>query len=389
MKLVKVDAPLDLVEKVWDLKILPFIFDVIKPIEKEYYDHFAFAQMRYSFKRNNTSNVSLHTFPIRMFCKNVIGYENIATLIHTIPIYLRGEKPKDEDKKNDNDIIETLGAYYPIAPNNPNIKRDSPYIELFLIPISETSNGKDTHFIWLFTEVLLHELAHAAMDIYNVEGYQKITEQISYCSDFGRWREESMAEAVALRIINKSGKKRFYNYAKKFVLGNILKEYRLGTLLEEVFNHWDFVSIIGGKKNGVHPDLRKEWLTYVMGNPTAEGLKECNNLLTEQYVYKFNSNYYTEENELVYAIVNSVLTNYETANNRKMDFATFSSIFPYIKTGAEMSYEPSIMVQSDPRFSYKVSLNGVDYSLCDDWNYEALHQFIANSGCKFDEYKNY
>lgn len=389
MKIVNVDAPFDLIEKVQDLEILPFILDVIKPIEKEYYDHFAFAQMLYSFNGNVSSTISLPTFPIRMFCENVIGYENIVTLIHTIPIYLRGGKPKDEDKKNDNDIIETLGAYYPIAPNNPNIKRDSPYIELFLIPISESSNCKDIHFKWLFTEVLLHELAHAVMDIYNVEGYQKITEQISYCSDFGRWREESMAEAVALSIIKQSGKKRFYNYAKKFVLGNILKEYRLGALLEEVFNHWDFVSIIGGKKNGVDFDLQKEWFTYVKGNPTAEGLIECNNLLTKQYVYKFNNIYYTEEKELVYAIVNSVLTNYETANNRKMDFATFSSIFPYIKTGAEMSYEPSIMVQSDSRFSYKVSLNGVDYSLYDNWDYEALHQFIANSGCKFDEYKNY
>ena len=86
------------------------------------------------------------------------GYENIATLAHTIPIYLRHSKP---EKKDDNSIIDLLGAYYS------NRHGDTPYIELYLKGIDDATNGNDEHFKWLFVKVLIHELAHAALDIFN------------------------------------------------------------------------------------------------------------------------------------------------------------------------------------------------------------------------------
>ena len=337
MKIVNIDASENLVKKVQSLMIPRFILDVIKPLEEKYYMLFARHQLEDSFRFKGPTTVSLPTFPIRMFWEFAIGYENIATLIHTIPIYLRTEMPKTIDETG---IIETLGAYYPIVPNNPNIKRDSPYIELFLGSISEGAEGDDTWFKWLFTKVLLHELAHAAMDVYNIEGFQNMVEKVTYKTKFGKWREESMANAVALKIIKDSQKADFYEYAKDFISNKQIDEYKLGALLEEGFDHWDFKSVISGKINGVNGDLQDKWYDYVNGKPTAIGLKEWNNILSKRYVYKFNDNYYTEEKELVFAIVNVVLTNYMSAYGRTMDFETFSSIFPYIKTGAEMSYEP-------------------------------------------------
>ena len=389
MKIVNIDAPEDLVEKVRDLEILPFILEVIKPLEEEYY-HYAAAKIRFHFYRNNTSTVSLPTYPIRMYSKDVIGYKNIVTLIHTIPIYLRDKKPDIYDETG---IIETLGAYYP----SKNRFRVSPYIELFLTPISGSTKGNDIHFKWLFTKVLLHELAHAAMDIHNIEFSRKKKEKVTYKTTFGQWREESMANAVALNIIRYSHETGFYDYAKNFILNNEPDMYKLGVLLEEDFDKWDFRSLIRGKINGVHPDLQKEWLnfvkqeckTYFKGKPVNKDLKVWNEMLSNQFAYIFDKHLYTEEDELVFAIVNTVLTNYETANGRKMDYATFSSIFTNIKTGGGMSYKPSKNDEPNPTYPLKMNLNGVDYSLYHFWDHETLHQFVDKSGCKFDEYKNY
>lgn len=335
MKIVNIDAPIELVEKVQSLMIPRFILDVIKPLEEKYYTVLAGIQMVHPFKQYDPSTVILPTFPIRMFCKDVIFYENIATLIHTIPIYLRDKEPEIKDETG---IIETLGAYYPIAPNNPNIKRDSPYIELFLFRISESTKGNDTHFKWLFTKVLLHELAHAAMDIHNIEGYEDAKEQVSYSIPFGQWREESMANAVALRIIKDYEndvryccQKGFYDYAKDFILNNEPDMYKLGVPLED-FDYWDFKSVISGKINGVHSDLQKEWLTYVNGNPTAEGLKEWNEALSSKYAYIFNNKIYTRSNvdELITDIVTPVLINYKNANGYDMKEEEFKEKFNYL-----------------------------------------------------------
>ena len=55
-------------------------------------------------------------------------------------------------------------------------------------------------FKYLLTKVLIHELAHAALDIFNLVDAPS-SEKVFYDTDFGKWREESMANAVALRII--------------------------------------------------------------------------------------------------------------------------------------------------------------------------------------------
>ena len=138
-----------------------------------------------------------------------MSYENIVTLLHTIPIYLRDSRP--EEILGEDCIIDPLGAYYS------NRKGDSPYIELYMTNIECCTQNDDQHFKWLFTKVLLHELAHAALDIHNHEQNYQTTEKVLYSSEFGRWCEELMANAVALRIIKDYGDKDFYDYAKQFM----------------------------------------------------------------------------------------------------------------------------------------------------------------------------
>lgn len=289
MKIVNIDAHKELVEKVQSLMIPRFILDVIKPLEEKYYGLPASCQMVDSFscddysKDDDHSKVSLPTCPIRMFYYKVVGYENIATLVHTIPIYLRN----DNTKSDETGIIETLGAYHPNLNknrNDPNKKGNDPYIELFLFSINKECDIKGIPFKWLFTIILLHELAHAALDIHNIKGYENTTEQVSYSSVFGRWREESMANAVALRIIKDYGDEKFSSCAEEFMLTQEKQpqEYAFGVKLVD-FDYWDFRSNIECKINGVDKKTQDDWMEYVeKGNPDLEGWKVWN----EKLIYK-------------------------------------------------------------------------------------------------------
>ena len=376
MKIVNLDAPKPLAKKVVELDIPNFIIEVVRHLERDYYDE---IEIEIICGVHSSHNTTLPLSPIWKFKEP--EYENIATLIHTIPIYLRDSKP--EEIRDENSIIDLLGAYYS------NRNGDSPYIELFLSAIDNSINNDENHFKWLFTKVLIHELAHAALDIFNLEGNNSVIEKIHYFSEFGRWREESMANALTLKIIRDYGNKDFYDYAKRFMKLQPA-EYALGVLMED-FGYWDFRSVFDSKKQGVDSNLQQKWLNYVKGTPDWDGLKKWNDMLHRKYVYVFEGKYYPSEQELVYDIVEKVLSDYEHQNGGKMPFAKFSTIFPYIRTGAEMSYEPAQKVVGDSRYKKEFELADGNYSLYCSWNNKSLHNFIDMNKLNVNiiEYKNY
>ena len=381
MKIVNLDAPEHLAHKVVELEIPNFIIEVVRHLERDCYDcHGPLAyDEQIIFGVHSSHNTALPLSPIWKF-ENA-GYENIATLIHTIPIYLRDSKP--EEIRDENSIIDLLGAYYS------NRNGDSPYIELFLSAIDNSINNDENHFKWLFTKVLIHELAHAALDIFNLERNNSVIEKIHYFSEFGRWREESMANAVTLKIIRDYGNKDFYDYATRFMKSQPA-EYALGVLMEDV-RYLDFISVFNSKKLGVDFNLQQKWLNYVEDTPDWDGLKKWNAMLDSEYVYVFEGKYYNMEDELVYDIVEKVLSDYEHQNGGKMPFAKFSKIFPYIRTGVEMSYEPAQKVVGDSRYEKEFELADGNYSLYYFWDNESLHNFIDMNKLNVNiiEYKNY
>ena len=227
----------DLIRKISDLDIPQFVLDVIRPLEK-------------------------------------IDYKNIAKLIYTIPIYLKekGEIAK-ECYRGEGDIVEPLGAYF----KNIRKNESSPCIELYVDKIYESANEDAQTFKWLFTKTLIHELAHAVLDNYNSEIDYRHVDKISYYTPFGKWREESMANAIALKVIKEFGDKDFYEYAKNY-MSTQPAEYALGVLMED-FDYGDLRSVMDNKYEGVSQDLQDEWMKYVQGNPDCEGLKQWNKKL--------------------------------------------------------------------------------------------------------------
>ena len=383
-----------------------FVWGFLEPQEKKYHK---------AFKNYQDISIRCPVSPIRKFECGM--YENIAVLGHTIPIYLCDKRPEIGHDNDCKSIIDPLGAYFP------NRHGDDPYIELYLTDIYGAAEryhevykdrswlpeitSVEEGFKYLSTIVLLHELAHAALDIFNLEDTPK-SEMVSYKTEFGKWREESMANAVALRIIrempktDKDGKlyknnkggditriKTFYPYAKKFMELQP-DEYALGVLMEE-FECKDFRSVFYAKINGVDETLQQEWLEYAKGIPDWDGLQKWNILLDSQYVYLFEGKYYSSEQELVYDIVNKTLSDYESKNGSKMSSSTFTSIFPYIRTGVGMSYETTHTVVEDCKYQNEMQLADGNYSLYYFWDNVSLHRFIDTGklGIDIKEYKNY
>ena len=279
MKILNYDAPEELVIKVLEQAIPDFILEVIRKQEAAFYhgDEF-YLQMLCPLQRYEQGEVekrqvtegSLEIFtpisfdqclrptPIRKFTQ--ASYRNIVSLLHTILVYLR-EKNTRGDEEGD-----LLGTYYP--------DKNNPYIELYMQDIWDAAKANDLHYKWLLTKVLIHELAHAALDVYNLENGEHIEEEVKYYTEFGKWREESMANAITLRIIREFDDTAFYAYAKEFMLQQ-LDKYALGVLLEN-FEDLDFDSVLEAKYMGVPVKFAEEWMEYVQGTPDWKGLHQRN-----------------------------------------------------------------------------------------------------------------
>ena len=248
------------------LQFIEYVLDVVQPIERKYYRYTAGDYLRFLHPICDPK-ASLPLAPV--YRLESFYYENVAMYLHTIPIYLREEKSR---VKPDYAIVDLLGAYYPSRNGN------SPYIELYMKSIEQASKGNDVHFKWLYTTVLLHELAHAALDVYNTDHglLNARFANLYHTTEFGRWWEEAMANAIALKVIKEYGYEGFYSFAKTFMQSQPA-EYALGVLMED-FTNEEFRNVIIAKLQGVEPERQAHWLQYVKNNPSAEGLKDWERL---------------------------------------------------------------------------------------------------------------
>jgi hypothetical protein len=320
---------------------------------------------------------------------------NELNLLNTIPINLK-DNGNDE---NEEGIIELLGAYYPRT-----IERN-PYIELFVSPIKDSAKGDVQQFKWLFIKVLIHEFSHALFDINNYKKTGFVYNMINYYTEYGRWREESMANALALRVIKEYGDTDFYEYAKSFMLSQP-PEYALGVLMED-FSSLDYKRYIDSKERGVNNDLKQIWLKYVKnGNPTPNLLKKWNVVFWGEYAYYFKENYYSSvrnlvpsTGKLVVDIVMDKLNKFENEHGRKMTEAEFTDAFPNnieIETVTKWVNVPHIQCayefDSRPIYEYKIELkDGICYLASLKWNNDNLHKFLGKNryAYGFTEYQNY
>lgn len=370
MRITNIDLSVGKLEKISGF--LPFTYEVIESIRK------ALLFNSFVCEEPITTKKLPHS-PIRKFYH--AGYDNVYNLAHTIPIYLKNTRDNEIDG-----CIDQLGAYFP------NIKNDDPYIELYIEYIEKAANNNDEHYKWLFTKVLLHELAHAALDNHNRVLFKGKEKKLNKdFKDFCMWREESMANAVALRIINEYCHDRdndFYNYAKDFMV-NQAPQYALGVRLED-FDYWDFNSVMENKEKGVKTKLQKAWLTYVDPNHTPSPdwavLKHWNAVLTSSTVYKFKGYYYADSEyaKLVYDIIRESLPILKKNNGNHITYDILCSQFKILEKEAGAhgikKLAPSNEVQSPSCFFSQENelfeLGGDKYALYAYWYEKEMDEIL-------------
>jgi len=223
--------------------------------------------------------------------------ESISSLLHVVPFYL--------SKYRHNEDKDLLGAYFS------GKGQKTPYIELYISEIEKAAknanpkNNKEfeQYFKWILTQTTIHEIMHGVMDIYNQAQYYDTnghyigpSEQIVYSTEYGRWREESFANAATLKMIyfyinnlnaeivnsirsavnvfcgsNVDGiiRKRiensspsifayFYSFTKDF-MSRQDPEYALGVTLSR-FKKIDFSKRVLEKSRGVSAQIQNDWL---------------------------------------------------------------------------------------------------------------------------------
>ena len=271
MKIRNINVSKNLIRTISYSDIQLFVLDVIRPLEEELY----------WIENEELEHKCDYDYPNHLLKEHIRissygHYEYIATLVHTIPIYLKdkGMSVEEDRELEGENCIDLLGAYFQnIRQNN----ESNPYIELYVDRIYDYANMDNEKFKWLFAITLIHELAHAVLDNYNLSILNRHVTKLRYNSEFVKWREESMANAIALRIIRDFWDIRFYDYARNFMLSQP-REYALGVLMED-FDYWDIRSVMDNKYEGVDQTLQDQWLYYVKGDPDWEGLKKWNDIL--------------------------------------------------------------------------------------------------------------
>ena len=349
------------------LHIPEFVLEVLRPLEKEYYadDHF--------IVHPHYIQSPLWEFEERF------QHTSIAILVHTVPIFLRYHHDPNVEP-DENSIIELLGAYYS------GRNGGSPHVELYLQTIYQSAKGKGVHFKWLCTIVLLHELAHAALDIRNIGDLIENVSMTPYSSEFGRWREESMANAITLRIIESYGDSDFFDFAKSFMLSQP-PEYALGVLMKD-FDTEYFDSIIMGKTCGVNPTLKDEWLQYAKGTPNWDGLRKWSEWLRHSSTYELDGVRYWKPWDFVADIVKKVLNDYEREHGDRMTAQEFQSLFPRFLSRPQAIYMPVNEDKDTPKKTI-VNLKDADYSLHSPFQQEDVRCFLAKVPVPWTEFRNF
>jgi len=231
MRIINYDA--DKNDALKCLSFEPFVLDVVRHIETQSLD----PRMMVS-EYDDTVNPTFEMFnsPIRFF--EHPKYENIAKLIHTIPICLCSSRKLVESARQEGHDVLGSYCYWDIKYQTVNL---SPFIVLYPGEIFNCAEEyKKTYgervYKWLFAQILLHELGHAAMDLRNCMYFYDCKDCIS------DWKprtviEESMANAISLRIIRKyRGSKdfeEFFYFVRGFCQRKQPFEYALGVNLEE------------------------------------------------------------------------------------------------------------------------------------------------------------
>lgn len=308
------------------------------------------------------------------------------------------EENEQADKPG-NDIarissIDLWGIYTREYPQSGayGIEDSHPRIFIWVDKILEYVNEDRHKFQVLSAQVILHELAHAMMDI-NIAGvYRSSFNRAAFSPSFYSLKEESLANAISLSLLESH-----IDTADMDFIKNVIKqqpfEYALG------LDYYEGVkpSIPYSVRNWIHlkesmnysQAVVREWVKYVYGPKPLEGAQLMlldSNMYSTEFLFRYpaNTGRFYDVDELCLLVIKDYVATHPTITRTELH-----SVFP---SNINEYYEPIIDYPEQQEFNNKLRsfIRSADKKnivhcadgkivICDYWHSNSMDAFIANA----------
>lgn len=306
--------------------------------------------------------------------------------------------PYKGERNRDNSIascIDRWGLYTREYPNGRDYRIDEshPRIFIWVDKIYDFVNG-DSHNYWLLaSQVILHELAHAMMDI-NLTGALDYQANNKFNKTFYTLKEESLANAISLTLIKPHISDKDWNFLVSVVKQQPFQyalglEYldRHGRVIESSIGKWMLLKECGRYSKQV----AEEWIRYVKGKRPLdcgqlelldEGMWDPDGL----FRYPASTGHFYSNRDVAVKVIKDYIV-----SNPSISRAELHAAFP---DAINDHYESIIDYPESTEFHGKNGLNSHTHSvdddkifdcidgkiaICDYWSYYSMDKFVDNA----------
>ena len=308
--------------------------------------------------------------------------------------------PRDKEDENKDDIfepgliIDLWGVYVGSALRIHKLENAHPKIFIWVDKIynyvQQVHNGDSSYYNLITCQVILHEMMHALMDINIIGGH--------YRNNIPDWfrvlREESLAEAGSLTMMDGVWTKKDMNYLKKLVAskGRPL-QYRLGASYYSAGNDVVNRAIECWLKRCFNPKLAMDWLIYILKyfpKLDKRQLALYEKGFRRPYVFKYRSSFTNSKNLILYSdkdLVINIIRDY--AKKNKPPKSELLRVFPTtLNEDYDVFIDPLTQDHFDDKLgpftrsivdNHDVACSDGKLIICDYWHPNSMHPFVEHA----------
>ena len=314
------------------------------------------------------------------------------------------DKEKEKEKKKDKEedvgfepvpIIDLWGVYISSGLKIHKLRNAHPQIFIWVDKIHDyvqREHSGDRHYYDLLTcQVILHEMMHALMDINILAPYHCDTNNIPKW--FNVLREESLAEAGSLTMMERVWSKKDINYLKKHVAHPKRPfQYRLGSSYFKAGNGVVWCAIENWVERKYNQKVAEDWFRYIKRTYPRTDSKQLK-LYEEGFrfsdtVFKYKSGPSKEMVlflwlELVKKVIRDYAAMHQTSKSELM------TAFPdNLNEHYEVFIDPliqdhfvskSYLSDDTPDENFSVDCKDGKLIICSYWHTNSMHPFVEHA----------
>lgn len=289
--------------------------------------------------------------------------------------------------------IDLLGLYTRHYPKGKpySIEESQPRIFIWVDKIWDIVKEDRHKFRILSTQVILHELAHAMMDV-NLLGSQRCG-----CNSFSKYfytlKEESLANAIALTLMKNNVNQSEWDFVVDFVKTQPF-QYALGLEYLDASGHvversaWEWMDL---KTASYYSNtVINEWMNYIKGPYPLD----CKQLLLldegmtfTEGLYKYNGKYY-DNHDMCIQVIKDYIAQYNPSR-AELHAAFPDSLNSLFEAVIDYPNQKEFIDKTDKSTNHPhtrsvfneniVKCSDEEVAICDYWYPDDIVRFISNA----------